>query len=202
MAIRVLAGTSVPYLHTGGLWTFGTSRDIVETDPHRPLPITAWRVDIEARLRASRVRSTIIAPATVYGHGRGIPTVFGDEGDVRLIGDGSQHWATVHTDDLADLYVRALDRAAEDEYVIGASGDNPTVRELGEAAARGRPVVAETVEDSRNRLGAPFADALLLDQQAAGAHARAAFGWNPSRPKLAEQLARGYTTADARGGTR
>ena len=52
----------------------------------------------------------------------------------------------------------------------------------------------ETDEASRERLGAQFADALLLDQAAAGDKARKAFGWNPVRPTLVDELAAGYSS--------
>ncbi len=76
-------------------------------------------------------------------------------------------------------------------YVVAATGDNPTLREIAEAGAHGSPVVAESVDESRSRLGDAFADALLLHQEASGAHARAAFGWNPTRPSLVEDMADG-----------
>jgi nucleoside-diphosphate-sugar epimerase len=191
LAISALGGKTTPYVHTGGVWIFGSGGDLVETDTPDPLPITAWRLAIEDRLRASEVRSTIVAPTVVYGYGRGIPNVLDGDGEVRLVGNGRQHWATVHADDLADLYVLALERAGSDAYYLGASGVNPTVRELGEAAARGRAVVEESVDASRERLGAMFADALLLDQQASGRHAREDLGWTPTRPTLADELASG-----------
>ncbi|ABS03701.1 NAD-dependent epimerase/dehydratase family protein [Kineococcus radiotolerans] len=197
LAISTLGGTNIPYVHTGGVWIFGSGSDLVETDAPNPLPITAWRLSIEDRLRASAVRSTIIAPTVVYGYGRGIPNVLagnengGAGGEVRLVGDGRQHWATVHADDLADLYVLALEKAGSDDYFLGASGANPTVRELGEAAAHGRPVVEESIDATRERLGAMFADALLLDQQAFGRHAREDLGWTPTHPTLLEELASG-----------
>lgn len=190
-AIRALAGTHTPYVHTGGVWVFGSGSDLVETDEPRPLPITSWRLDIEQRLRTSQVRSTIIAPTVVYGQGQGIPNVVDGGQEVLLVGGGTQHWATVHADDLGDLYALALEQAAADEYYLGASGGNPTVRELGEAASHGRPVLEQTVDATRERLGAPFADALLLDQQAFGAHAREDLGWTPTRPTLVEEFASG-----------
>ncbi|WFR68474.1 hypothetical protein P9139_10135 [Curtobacterium flaccumfaciens] len=125
--------------------------------------------------------------------GAGIPAMFVGDGEheVRLVGDGSQRWTTVHTDDLGELYVLALHRGEQDGYVVAATGDNPTVREIAEAGAHGSPVVAESVDASRDRLGTEYADALLLHQEASGAHARAAFGWNPTRPSLVEDLADG-----------
>lgn len=191
--IEALSGTPKPFVHTGGIFTFGDSTDISEQSPVDPPALTAWRAPIEARVRASAVRTTIVAPGIVYGRGSGIPAMFVGDGkhEVRLVGDGSQRWTTVHVDDLGALYVLALQRAEQDGYVVAATGDNPTVREIAEAGAHGSPVVAESADDSRERLGRAYADALLLHQEASGAHARAAFGWRPVRPSLVEDLASG-----------
>ncbi len=191
--LTALEGTSKPFVHTGGIFTFGDSTDISEQSPLSPPALTAWRVPNEATVRASSVRTTIIAPGIVYGRGAGIPAMFVGDGEheVRLVGDGSQRWTTVHTDDLGELYVLALHRGEQDGYVVAATGDNPTVREIAEAGAHGSPIVAESVDASRERLGTEYADALLLHQEASGAHARSAFGWNPTRPPLVEDLADG-----------
>ncbi|MCC8906698.1 NAD(P)H-binding protein [Curtobacterium sp. GD1] len=191
--LTALEGTPKPFVHTGGIFTFGDSTDISEQSPLSPPALTAWRVPNEATVRASSVRTTIIAPGIVYGRGAGIPAMFVGDGEheVRLVGDGSQRWTTVHTDDLGELYVLALHRGEQDGYVVAATGDNPTVREIAEAGAHGSPLVAESVDASRERLGTEYADALLLHQEASGAHARSAFGWNPTRPPLVEDLADG-----------
>ncbi|MFJ2980078.1 NAD(P)H-binding protein [Curtobacterium sp. NPDC087082] len=191
--LTALEGTPKPFVHTGGIFTFGDSTDISEQSPLSPPALTAWRVPNEATVRASSVRTTIIAPGIVYGRGTGIPAMFVGDGEheVRLVGDGSQRWTTVHTDDLGELYVLALHRGEQDGYVVAATGDNPTVREIAEAGAHGSPIVAESVDASRERLGTEYADALLLHQEASGAHARSAFWWNPTRPPLVEDLADG-----------
>jgi nucleoside-diphosphate-sugar epimerase len=206
-----LEGTTKPFVHTGGIFTFGASPDITEESPVAPPALTAWRAANEDRVRSSPVRTTVVAPGIVYGHGAGIPSMFvpnpgpnptaaadaaGATTPVRLIGDGSQHWTTVHVDDLAELYVLAVERADQNGYVVAASGDNPTVRELAHAGVEGRPgahgsVVAESADASRERLGTDFADALLLDQAATGAFARS-LGWQPTRPTLVEELRAGY----------
>ena len=191
--LAALEGTPKPFVHTGGIFTFGDSTDISEQSPLSPPALTAWRVPNEATVRASSVRTTIIAPGIVYGRGAGIPAMFVGDGEheVRLVGDGSQRWTTVHTDDLGELYVLALHRGEQDGYVVAATGDNPTVREIAVAGAHGSPLVAESVDASRERMGTEYADALLLHQGASGAHARSAFGWNPTRPPLVEDLADG-----------
>ncbi|WIB01095.1 NAD(P)H-binding protein [Curtobacterium sp. MCBA15_012] len=191
--LEALAGTPKPFVHTGGIFTFGASTTITEESPVAPPALTAWRAPIEAAVRASEVRTTIVAPGIVYGRGAGIPAMFVGDGEheVRLVGDGSQRWTTVHIDDLGELYVLAVHRAEQDGYVVAASGDNPTVREIAEAGAHGSPVVAEDVDASRARLGADFADALLLHQEASGEHARSAYGWHPTRPSLVDDLTDG-----------
>lgn len=191
------AGTDKPYVHTGGVWVWGDSASISEDDPQSPPAITAWRAAREERLLSSGIRASLIAPAIVYGHGGGIPSMLvgaprDASGALTLVGGGEQHWATVHVDDLADLYVLALAAPGGETY-IGASGASPTVRELGEAIVGPEgSVVADTVEGTRGRFGDAFAEALLLDQQADGAKARTQLGWSPSRASLVDELAAGY----------
>ena len=197
-----LAGSGSPFVHTGGIWTYGSNADIAEDSPVAPPALTAWRGATEALvLGADGVRGTVVVPSFVFGHGKGLARVVvdaprgeGDDAALRLIGDGSQHWATVHVDDLAALYVLALEHGTTGSVYIGASGANPTVRELGElaaAAAGANGVEAETVAQTEERLGAGLAEALLLDQQARGTKARIDLGWEPNGPALTDEIATG-----------
>lgn len=190
--IDAFAGTDRPFVHTGGIWVYGTNGTISETSPVAPPAITAWRPAGEQRLLQSGVKASVIQPGIVYGHGRGIPAMLAaavDGDTVRLFGSGEQHWTTVHVDDLADLYVRAIERAPGGRIYVGTSGQNPTVRELGEAlAVTPRP---EGDRETLARLG-PFGEALLLDQQASGNRAKSDLGWQPTRPSLVDELKAGY----------
>lgn len=192
-------------IRTSGIWVYGNNDDITEESPIDAPAIVAWRPEADARFRkASGVRSMQIEPGVVYGYGKGIPNVItsaeqtGDRPALRLVGPGTQHWTTVHLDDLAELYVAALERGEAGARYLGASGINPTVRELGEAASRRRGfegrVVPEDGTATIERLGA-FGEALLLDQQANGSangnKAREVLGWKPSRPSLVEEIANG-----------
>ncbi|WP_460631809.1 NAD-dependent epimerase/dehydratase family protein [Leifsonia lichenia] len=206
-----LAGSGKPFVHTGGIWTYGSNADIVEDSPAAPPALTAWRGATEARvLAAEGVRTAVVVPAVVYGRGAGIPTVIVDAPRgtgvapaLRLVGDGTQHWTTVHVDDLAALYVLAFENGDAGAVYLGASGQNPTVRELGEAASAAAGLAGgvqeETPADSRDRLGAAFADALLLDQQARGTRARIDLGWEPNGPTLLEEIASGSYAPQAVG---
>lgn len=201
--LRGLEGSDKPFVHTGGIWTYGSNADITEDSPAAPPAITAWRGANEAVvLGAEGVRGIVVVPSIVYGRGAGLARVIVDapRGDgvapaLHLVGDGSQHWATVHVDDLAALYVLALEHGTAGSVYLGASGANPTVRELGEAAAAAAGVaggvVAETVEETSARLGAGLAEALLLDQQSRGSKARIDLGWEPNGPTLLEEIASG-----------
>jgi nucleoside-diphosphate-sugar epimerase len=193
--LAAFAGTGKRYVHTGGIWTWGDNTEITEDSRRRAPAISAWRDALEERLLASDVRASIVSPAVVYRAGHGIPfkTVAHAprtaEGALELIGDGEQHWVTVHVDDLAELYVSVLERAPGGQIYIGASGVNPTVRELARAVVGADGMLApQSVEATRERLGEKYADALLLDQAASGARAQAEFDWHPSRPTLLELI--------------
>ncbi|MFB9407474.1 NAD-dependent epimerase/dehydratase family protein [Dactylosporangium matsuzakiense] len=194
-AVEAFRGTAKQFVHTSGIWLWGDNADITETSPLQPPALTAWRVPVEQSLLDSPIAATIVAPGIVYGHGGGIPAgvlapARDDQGRVRLIGDGSQHWTSVHVDDVASAYRIVLEHGSPLGRLVIASGTNPTVLELAEAAAGAAGVAPENVEDSRGRLGAAFADALLLDQQASGARARE-LGWNPVGVSLVSQLRSG-----------
>lgn len=206
-----LAGSGKPLVHTGGIWTYGDNTDIAEDSPAAPPSLTDWRGATEAQvLGANGVRGIVVVPSIVYGRSGGLTRLLADapRGSgaapaLRLIGDGSQRWATVHVDDLAALYVLALEQGAAGEVYIGASGANPTVRELGVAAAEASGLAGRVEEESAaataGRLGGGLAEALLLSQSARGSKARVALGWEPNRPSLIDELASGsYATVPAR----
>ena len=196
-AIAAFEGTDKPFVLTGGNFSYGENTDITEESPVDAAEISVWRAELEQRFLDSDVKGSIVEPGIVYGNGGGLANLLVDaprtaDGALVLIGSGDQHWTSVHVDDLADLYVAVLEKSPGGRY-LGVSGDNPTVRELGEAVVGPEgAVVAEDAAATRERLGAAFADALLLSQKASGAKSRQAFGWEPTQTPLVEQLANGY----------
>jgi nucleoside-diphosphate-sugar epimerase len=97
-------------------------------------------------------------------------------------------------DDLADLYLLALERAPAGSLLLAVNGPSQPVREVAAAASRGAGragrTVATPLEEARRGLG-PYADALVLDQQASGRRARDLLGWRPHRPDALEDLEHG-----------
>ncbi|UOQ90387.1 NAD-dependent epimerase/dehydratase family protein [Agromyces endophyticus] len=188
-------GTGRRYVHTGGIWAYGAGDDLADDATPNPPELVAWRVPIEERLLAASGSVTVIVPGVVYGRDRGLASLVvdaprDDAGRVELVGDGDQHWTWVHVDDLARLYRLAVEHETGLGRLIASDGSPTTVRTLAEAVvARGDAtgVVAEGAERSRARLGATFADALLLDQRASGAKARA-LGWTPVHGNVVAEL--------------
>jgi nucleoside-diphosphate-sugar epimerase len=206
--LNAVEGTGKPFIYTSGVWVLGNTGNVVadEDAPLDPSPLVAWRAEVEGTMRdaaAWGIRSAVLRPAVVYGRGRGTPGTFVSsarrKGVVRYVGDGTQRWPFVHVDDLADLYVLALDAPAG-TLLNAAAGPSLPVREVAEAAAQANGATAEAwpLEEARAVLGA-YADALALDQQVAAERA-AGLGWRPSRPSVLDELRTGSYMAGASGG--
>ena len=183
---------SRPYVHTGGVWVYGDTDGVVDEDaPLSPPRITAWRLDNEKRVlaRASTgEHPVVVMPGVVYGRSGGLAQSFFVEPGraacaVPCIGDGSAHWALVHVDDIAELYVLALNAAAGSVYA-GVSGQNLPLAEitlaLSHAAGCPGRIDSLSLDEALQRMG-PIAEAFALDQQLTGARARRELGWAPAR---------------------
>lgn len=210
--VEALAGSNKPFIYTSGIWSHGdTAGKVVdESSPPKPAALVAWRQGVEDRVLAAakqKIRTVVIRPAIVYGRGAGIPAGFVDsarkEGAAQFVGTGENRWPFVHVDDLADLYLLALEKASPGTLLLGVSGPAHSVRDVAAAASRGAGaegrIRAWPLEEARKKLG-PYADALVLDQQASGKRAQQLLGWRPHRPDVLEDLERGsYAMAGSMG---
>jgi nucleoside-diphosphate-sugar epimerase len=197
-AIEAFAGTRKPYIQISGIWVYGDNSSISEESPFKAPALVAWREPIERRvLGATGMRGVVIVSGVAYGDGGGgVPRVLlgsprDDAGNLITVGSGQQHWPTVHAADLADFFRRVLEDDSARGYYVIADGLNPTVAELTEAAAVavGAPgAVPGSDDEAKARLGAYFAEVLLLDQATDAAKARAELGWAPSRPGLVDEF--------------
>jgi nucleoside-diphosphate-sugar epimerase len=205
--LEALAGSNKPFIYTSGIWSHGDTggKVVDETSPPNPAELVRWRQKVEQRVvdGARRgIRSVVIRPAIVYGRGGGIPAGFVDsarkEGAARYVGTGRNRWPLVHVDDLADLYLLALEKAPPGTLLLGVHGPSRPVSDIAAAASRGAGAggrtVATPLEEARKKIGA-YADALALDQQASGQRAQDLLGWKPRRPDALEDLERGSYAA-------
>lgn len=184
------AGSGRPFIYTSGVWVMGnTAKNAGETAPLAPPPLVEWRTGVEVAVLAASgrgVRSIVIRPAVVYGRGGGLVAAFEksarETGAAVMVGEGQNHWTFVHVDDLADLYVLALEKAPPGAVLIAASGDPVRVRDVAEAASRaagcaGRVTTMEP--DEAFKTMGPTVQGLLLDQRISGRRAMELLGWNP-----------------------
>lgn len=201
--IEGLKGTGKPFVYTSGVWVMGDTggRLAGEWSPLHPAPLVSWRPAVERLVLDARefnVRSVVIRPAIVYGRGGGLVSAFVRSarvrGAARFAGTGENHWSFVHVEDLADLYVRALERSPAGELYLGVSHRPVRVRDVAEAASlaagmEGR-VEAWPIEQARKEWG-PVADALALDQRIGTTKPGRMLGWIPRALSVIDELAAG-----------
>jgi nucleoside-diphosphate-sugar epimerase len=206
-AVRVmldaLARSGKPFVYTSGIWVLGDTggKSVDETAPVRPSALVAWRPELEEMTlaaRAQNVRAIVIRPGVVYGRGGGIPAGFAESakksGAAQFVGTGENHWPVVHVEDLADLYVRLVEKARAGALFHAVENSRHRVREIAEAASSGAGAggraVGWPVDEARKTLGA-YADALALDQNISAEKAKAELGWHPREYGIFEDLRRG-----------
>jgi nucleoside-diphosphate-sugar epimerase len=179
---------------------YGNTDGVVdETAPQSPPPVTAWRADNENRVLARAGeggRPVLVMPGVVYGHRGGLIDEFlgkpARSGAAHYIGGGDNHWAVVHVDDIAELYVAAMSAPAGGVYGGVDDTQSPTMRQIAEALsiAAGRPGTASSISmgQARQEFG-PLADAFALDQHLSAARARRDLGWAPAERDVLADLA-------------
>jgi len=187
------------FLYTSGVWVLGdTDGPADETAPLNPTPLVAFRPAHESavlQLDRAGVRPIVVRPGVVYGGGRGIISDMlkdAENGLMRVIGPGTNHWPHVYDRDLADLYARLL--AAPDAAGVYHATDeaDETVNEVVDAIAGHAPSRPDIrympVSEAQRKLGA-YADALALDQVVRSPRARA-LGWQPTLGAVARNVPR------------
>lgn len=195
------------FIYTSGIWVLGaTTEPVDETAPLHPADLVAWRPAHEQLVldtASDTLRAAVIRPGIVYGGARGIVSdllASAENGLMRIVGSGENHWPLVYDRDLADLYARVL---ASDEgrgIFHATDGADEQVRTIAEAIVEHRPHPPDIrfvpLAEAHAKMG-PYADALALDQRVRSPRAHA-LGWNPALrsvsgniPRLFEELRRG-----------
>ena len=209
--LNTLEGTGKPFIYTSSLMVTGSTGEKIadEESAYDPASFYTWRPIVEQQVLegAKRgVRAIVIRPAWAYGRGGGPVTMLIESarqtGTVQFAGTGENRFNWVHIDDLADLYVHALEQAEAGTLLVGSTDQAPRVREVALVASRvggaeGR-IQAVPLEEARQRtepfLG-PYIDGFVLDQQVSGAKAMRLLGWKPHRASLFEELEQGSYVA-------
>jgi nucleoside-diphosphate-sugar epimerase len=151
--IDALAGSGKAFVHTSGSSLIGDDARGLHVSNHvfdedtpfvvepLKLPRHALNLSILEGVRLG-VRAVVVCPALIYGEGAGlqrdsiqIPFLVREaraSGVVRVVGNGSNRWSTVHVADLADLYAAAVDRAPAGAFYFAENGES-SFAEIGQA---------------------------------------------------------------------
>jgi uncharacterized protein (TIGR02246 family) len=215
-----LRGSRRAFIYTSGVWVLGATSSVPagEDTATNPPPIVGYRPSLEQQVLASAAhgaRAIVIRPGIVHGRGGGIPARLVDlareHGNPVFVAADEQpvHWPMVHVDDLAELYVLALEQAGAGPLWHGVSEPAVAAQALAHAAGRAAGLLAAPrlwpITEARKALGTPLADALALDQHVAGDAARERLGWRPRQLGAVADLAAGsyraYEVLGSRGDT-
>jgi nucleoside-diphosphate-sugar epimerase len=178
------------FIYTGGCWLFGADGNEVVTEraPFRPLPAFAWMVpQLQRVLASTEVHGIAIHPAMVYAGKSGVFDRFARaaaEGrPVPVVASEAVRWPLVHSEDLAQLYALALERAPPGESYIGAAVEGFPVGRIARAFAKRfgtRHATPQII--SVDAIAAEFGEwarGYALDQRLSGDKARRDLGWAP-----------------------
>ena len=201
-ALRAMlaAASGKPFVYTSSGLVYPTSsgstpnaltedHPVGEATAAQPHKVTGERTV----LAAAGVDAVVLRAALVHGRGgsgllQGLLTMARTRGVVPYIGDGSQTWSAVHVDDLAELFVLAIDKPQAHEIFNATSADLFSIRDLAETIAMltdARPISLSLHEVASK---APQLAVLARSMPMDGSRARAAFSWSPERPSLLADL--------------
>ncbi|MGY1605344.1 NAD-dependent epimerase/dehydratase family protein [Geodermatophilus sp. SYSU D00815] len=208
--VAPLRGSGRAFVYTSGAWVLGPTggRLLDEAAPTNPIEIVRYRPALEEQVLAAAaegVRSVVLRPGVAHGRGGGIPALLvrlaAEHGVGRYVGTPLAHWPMVHVDDLADLFVLALERAEPGRLLHAVHEAGVASRDLAAAAAVAAGVTGAEpwpLADAAAALGAAFAEALACDQLVSGERARTELGWSPRRAGALVDVAAGsYAPARA-----
>ena len=199
--LSILEGTGKPFLYTSGAGVFAETGDMVvdETTSPDAKGDVGLRIPIEQTvLKAAerRIRTIVIRPGLVYGNGgsqimHAMAGLVRQAGGTLTVGDGKNAWSAIHVEDLADLYLKAVESGPAGTLFHAASEDQASMLDIASAIARtlnlqGPPSVWP-VEEAKAALG-PLAEGLASNKRISAARAREVLRWKPQRVGLIEDI--------------
>jgi nucleoside-diphosphate-sugar epimerase len=203
--IADLKGSGKALIHTSGSSVIGdyakgnsaSDKVFSDYDELEVAPLKGARRDIDLLVLGAHtqgIRSMVICASLIYGRGSGlnpdsvqIPTLARlakESGKVQVIGKGLNLWSNIHIDDLADLYVLALEQGRAGSFYFAENGEN-SFGELGQAIAdrlKLGPVQsldADLAAESWGPASAYFT--FGSNSRVRGKRARTELGWQPYR---------------------
>lgn len=193
-----LEGSGRPLVIATGLAGHAPGAVVTENDEPETRSVVGERMLAEQLVRslaAFGVRSSSVRLApSVHGDGdhgfvAALVSLAREKGVSGYLGEGQNHWPTVHRLDAAHLFRLALEEAAARSVLHGAAEEGVPVREIAEAI--GRKLDVPTMSIAPEQAGEHFgwlAGFVALDVRVSSALTREQLGWEPTHPGLIEDL--------------
>jgi nucleoside-diphosphate-sugar epimerase len=187
------------FIYTSGIWVLGSAREPVDetapTDPSPTAPFRAAHEQLVLDANGGGLRAIVVRPGMLYGGSQGFISDLlrdADNGIVRVIGNGDNHWALVYDRDLADLFVKLIVHPEASGIFHATDEGDESVNDLVRAMSRHVEFKPEVrympLPEARAKFGA-LADALALDQMVRSPRAHG-IGWTPTLKSVGRNVPR------------
>lgn len=190
---ETLAGSRKPFIATSGTGLLGDTGDRIIDDSEN----FEFQGELAGRAAAERdildaaqhnIRSIVLRlPIFIYGRGGSqfIPFLINNAkqtGVVRYIQPGNFKYSVVHVDDVAELYIQALQYGKAGSIYHAVSESGITAKAISEAVAQmlGYKVAAMSKEKAIQAWGIAVATFFSLNNQVSCSKAEQELGWKPS----------------------
>ncbi|MBA2933900.1 NAD-dependent epimerase/dehydratase family protein [Sphingomonas sp. CGMCC 1.13654] len=190
----LLSGSGVLCQRTAGAWS---ADSFAEDDAFLPEPLAEPRVEAERLVRAASsngLRTMVVRPPLIWGpgdHGH-VPMVYRSvsaTGSACYVGNGLAGYGHVHVDDVAALFLRAIEAGKPGTLYHGVAGELPN-RWIAEAVARdlGVPTRSVSMEKAAEIWGEFGALIMSVSSRIRDAATRAALGWVPRHTDMLSEI--------------
>jgi len=184
----------VTYIYTSGTWVHGDNGNDIVTDTTpitNPIPLTAWRQAFEQLVIGDPVlNGIVIRPSLLYGKsGSLLAPLFESaaKGKVAWPGTPGGKYVTIHTDDLADLYLKAAEKA----HLVGGlifDGTNDVMESVDAFLQKLVEVSGAQGPYEYFKPSNPLEEAFTTTALIRPCLARSLLGWAPRKPSLIDGL--------------
>jgi nucleoside-diphosphate-sugar epimerase len=188
------------FVYTSGVWLYGNrTQPVDETSSLEPLSIVTWRLPVEQKILKSKHKSIVIRPGHVYGYDKGlIAMIFegASKGNLEIAGNGENHWAIVHLDDLAQLYLLAVEKSVSGVILNGTDDTSIKLKDLAESSAKLAHSKAHYLPypEALKKFGS-LAEGLAVNQpHISNKRATQLLGWHPRHNNLLSQIGHYWQT--------
>jgi nucleoside-diphosphate-sugar epimerase len=208
--IAGLRGSGKPLILTSGTGVLGDTGDTIydEDTPIAPADSPAvkalqMRLGVEQTVReAADLRGVVLRPPNVYGRGDGQMVFWALRAAAQRLGavpyavdTEDNRWSFVHVDDLADLFVLAIEKAPAGELFHAGAQSGICTADIATAVSHGMGLGGATVAlelpELEDALGMPaMAHYWAANSQSSGDKARRVLGWTPVHLDLVAEVSR------------